>query len=244
MEEKIQEILASVGFTKNEQRVYLDLIRQKKSSALDIAKRTKIHRTNVYDAVHTLQAKGFVEETVESKGRYFIARKPEALVDYLLQKKQEAEEIIPHLRALSRQNSDEEAVTMLQGAFALREELLGLLELQSSINVFGAPKEAPNVFGIGFLAEFHKKRIKCKVVMRHIYNENAQERIAQLNRMPYTRARYLPKKYESVVTTAVCGDMVLLIIFTEPLSIISIKNKKIANAYNNYFDILWKNSLL
>ena len=242
MESRIEETLASIGFTKNEQKLYLDLMHHKKSTALEIAKRTKIHRTNIYDGLRTLLSKGFIEELIEDNKRFFSARKPDVLVDYLTQKKQEVEEILPLLKNMPQNTTTEESVNLSKGNFSLRETILSLLDIGCPISIYGAPKEAPQRLGIGFLESFHKQRIKRKILMRHIYNENARERIAHLNSMPYTEARFLPKKYGSIVTTAICGEMVTFIIFTDPISIISIKNRKIADAYNNYFEILWSNS--
>ena len=89
------------------------------------------------------------------------------------------------------------------------------------------------------LSHFHGKRIPLKIPMKHIYNHNAQERIAYLNTLAFTEARYLPAKFDSQVSTTVCGDEVVLSVWISPPILIRIKDKRIADSYKKYFDLLW-----
>lgn len=55
MEELLSQIL-----TKNEARIYCDLLRNKLSKVTDISKRTKIARNKVYEAIYRMEGKGLV----------------------------------------------------------------------------------------------------------------------------------------------------------------------------------------
>jgi sugar-specific transcriptional regulator TrmB len=223
----------------------VDVVRSGNSSALEIAKRTGIHRTNVYDALRQLEKKGFIVELVEENKRFFTARDPAEMTEYVAQIRREVEAIIPSLKSLAKEKPEEknsESLSISKGTLAIRHALLELLEIGQPIMVSGASKEAIEAFGLPFLAEFHKKRIKKKVVMNHLYHQDEAQRIASLNKMKYTSARYLPRKYDSLVSTAICGDIVLLFILTKPISMIKIKNSKIAETYAKYFDILYKSA--
>ena len=76
--------------------------------------------------------------------------------------------------------------------------------------------------------------------MKHIYNKDAQDRIKYLNQLEYTEARYFPSDYNTTISTLICGNVVLLIFWEDPVSTILIENRAIAEAYKNYFDILWE----
>jgi hypothetical protein len=130
-------------------------------------------------------------------------------------------------------------VSLTRGQFAAREVLNDLLKKNATINVYGASREAVEAFGEGFLEDFHKRRAKKKILMRHIYNIDAIKRIDFLNKLEYTEAKFLSKKYDTHVSTQICDDVVILIIFVNPVSIITIKNKEIADTYNKYFELLW-----
>lgn len=240
MEEQIHPVLESIGLNKNEIKIYLDLIGRENSSALEISKRTKIHRSNTYDAIRKLIEKGFISEVIEERKRLFKAMNPEKIKDYLQQKQQEVDLIVPLLKSVTIEDKGEEEISVVKGTFAIREELKDVLKHKCDINVFGASREAVETFGLGFLKGFHGERMRKKIVMRHIYNEDAMDRVRALNKMKYTEAKFFNKKYNTIASTLICGDTVLMIVFGNPPTAIKIKNKIISEAYSNHFQLLWK----
>ncbi|HJX50803.1 MAG TPA: helix-turn-helix domain-containing protein, partial [Candidatus Nanoarchaeia archaeon] len=225
----------SIGLGKNEAKVYLALLRKEASSVLEISKITKIHRSNIYDSLNNLINHGLVYEVNSDGRKLFYSRPLKSLLDYVKHKEIELEEIINNFEVL---NPIERKVGLSKGKFALKQALMSLLEPGKPIVVYGIPNSAIETIG-PILKEFHKERIKRKIPMRHIYNQNAQERIKQLNKMKYTEAKHLSEKYDSLVSTNLAGDKVILIIWDKELSVIEITDKNIAESYKNYSEILW-----
>ena len=98
--EEIILSLESIGLSKNEVIVYLDLLGVGKSSAGDISKRVDIHRSNVYDTVEKLIKKGIITQTFEENRKVFYPISPKKLLDYFKQKEYDLEtnkEILPRL---------------------------------------------------------------------------------------------------------------------------------------------------
>ncbi len=242
MEEKIISILEKIGFNKNEIKTYIDLIKHKKSTALEIAKRTQIHRSNTYDILRKLLDKGFVKEILEDKRKLYTATDPEKIKFYLKQQMQEFDSLIPYLKGLMTDEDNVENISLIKGLFAIRETLYDLLKLKKTINVYGASQMSVNYLGEGFLKEFHAARIKENIIMRHIYDETVIERVKHLNKLKYTEAKYLPKKYQAVAATIICGNVVFIIVFSSPLSGILIKNKEISETYQIYFELLYRDA--
>ena len=73
-----------------------------------------------------------------------------------------------------------------------------------------------------------------------IYNHDAKERMELLNKMEFTEAKCLPEKFDSNVSTFVCGDEVVLTSWAPPIISTQIINKTLAESYKNYFEILWR----
>ncbi|MBD3247317.1 hypothetical protein GF378_01720 [Candidatus Pacearchaeota archaeon] len=240
MEEKVLKTLESIGLHKNEISVYIDLIKTGSSTAHDISHRTKIHRSNVYDIIDKLIEKGIVMESIENNVKTFYPIKPKNLMNYLKQKEYALKKIIPQIEKMhSMPKSKKRKVIMIEGIKAVRSILDGFLEQEKPIYVYGIPKCALEELG-GFIMDYHKRRIKKKIPMKHIYNKNAQKRIKQLNKMKYTEAGYLPELYNTNITTNICGNKVVLIFWETPISVMVIENQSIADAYQKYFDILWE----
>jgi sugar-specific transcriptional regulator TrmB len=241
MEERIKNLLRSIGLGKNEVAVYMNLAGRKSSSALEITNRTKLHKANTYDALNSLIEKGFVVEISQDKKRSFRALDPKKIVDYLKQKHKEAEEIIPFMRTPTHTQDEGEEVSTSKGLFASRNALSSLLQNQKPIYVFGVSPEISEILGEGFLKEFHKQRTQKKIPMKLIFNNKSKEEILRLNNLLHTEARLSGVSTTSLALTYVCNNTVLHSVLN-PISVIEIRNKEIAEAYRSYFDALWKKS--
>lgn len=90
-----------------------------------------------------------------------------------------------------------------------------------------------------FLENYHRRRCKAKIPMKMIYNSDAKERIKWLNKQCGTESRYLAPEYDSPVSTTICGDEVVMTLYSKSPLTIQIKNAEIAKAYKQYFEVLW-----
>jgi len=236
-----QQVLESLGLSKNESSIYLSLIELGSSRATEIAKHCKVHRTNVYDALRGLIKKGVVAHITKNGTKYYEAADPENLYSILKEKEFALQKIIPELKLSKQMAKKENEVNIYDGIKAIKDLLNHFTEKGVDRCVYGAPANASEKIGKGWLAEYHKKRIKKKVFLRHIYNDEAMERIKHLNTLPYTETRFLPKQFNTPVATEVCGDEVVLMLWDEKEpTAIQIKNSRVAKAYQNYFDFMWK----
>ncbi|MEM4230308.1 MAG: helix-turn-helix domain-containing protein [Candidatus Pacearchaeota archaeon] len=244
MEEQIENGLKSIGLNKSEIDVYLDLLKSGISTALEISRRTKIYRPNTYEALRRLNDKGFVKELMIGERRAFQALEPEKIIDYIKQKEKEIQLIIPRIKAFTKTVSQKESISIARGIFALKDAYLRLLKLNKPIDSYSIPTKAVEIMGEGCIKfkEFHKERIKNKISMRHIYSKNNPKILKKLNKIKYLEARHLARRYDHLVCTTVCGDSVVIAIFSNPISVIEIKNKEIADSYHKYFETLWNNA--
>lgn len=235
-----EEALVNIGLSKNEAITYLTLLKIGNTPAGEIAKISKLHRTNVYDALERLIKKGLVAYIVKINIKYYQATDPKNLITLLKEKELELQKLLPRFNLdyeIASKNLD---VYMTEGKRAIRDILNKLLEYGKPIYVYGIPKDASAQVGLGFMNEYHEKRAKKKIVMYHIYNEDARERIKHLNSLPYTEAGYLPPEYDSPITTFVCGESVVLALITKNSVMIHLHNPALARAYMKYFDLFWK----
>lgn len=233
-----EEVLAGLGFSANEAKVWLALHEIGPATAHEIRKQTKLHRANIYDALERLNRKGLVSHILKEGRRYFEASSPENLLTLVREKELAVQRILPELALARKFARQPNGAAVYEGVKAFQELLRGLLRHGEQIMVYGIPKIAPEYMKY-FIPHFHNERIAKKIVMRHIYNHNAQARIAYLNSLPLTAARWLPSKYDSQVSTVICGDEIILTLWEEPISSVQIRNRTIADSYKRYFELLW-----
>jgi len=234
-----ENVLMDLGLSQNEAKVYLTLLDLGLSTATKISYECKVHRTNVYEALERLIEKGLAKYIIKNKKKCFEASSPTNLMNILKEKQIQLQEIMPHL--LLKENLKQKATkaNMYEGIKSFRLILYGLLKYEKPILVFGIPKDVPEKVS-NFITMFHKERIKRKILMKHIYNHDVKERVDFLNDMPYTQAKRLSEEYDSHVSTLTCYKKVFLIIWhIDPILIVEIEHKELADSYNKYFDIMW-----
>ena len=233
-----EQILSDVGLSMNESKIYISLLELGLSTITEISKKCNIRRTNVYDSIKKLVEKGLASYIQKDKTTYYEANNPRYLHNIIKEKERKLLSILPQLDLKRKLASSKGEANVLEGVTALIQVMYGLLKYKEPILVYGIPKVAPELMSTK-LPHFHKERLKLKMPMKHIYNHNVEERIKFLNKMKYTFARFLPESFDSNVATMICGEEVLLTVWSDEITTIRIKNKVVADSYKNYFSLLW-----
>ena len=103
----LQEKLCQIGFTENESKVYLELLRIGAQPASTVAKYTGLNRTTVYSVLKALSYKGLVSSYTSKKVKYYVAADPNGLIGYVDRKcktfdyyRTELLGLVPQFRAL------------------------------------------------------------------------------------------------------------------------------------------------
>jgi sugar-specific transcriptional regulator TrmB len=79
----LEEKLCQIGFTRNESRVYLELLKIGPQAVSVVAKKSSINRTTAYAILKSLEIKGLVSSYGNGNIRYFVASDPNILVGFL-----------------------------------------------------------------------------------------------------------------------------------------------------------------
>lgn len=232
----IKDALEELNLKKNDIKVYLALLNKKRLSVIEIATESKVHRVSVYTSLKKLMALGLASFVVAHKKRYFLANKPESLMTLAKLKEEKIASVLPQLKVL--QEKSENQAQVFEGLEGIKFIIRDMVEEGQYMRAFGIPKILPELLK-NFLVGFHRDRIAKKIPIDHIYNENARERIIWLNKIKYSRAKYLPKEYSVPVTTLVYGNKTAFWVWSEiPFSVL-IESEKMADTYRKYFELLW-----
>jgi sugar-specific transcriptional regulator TrmB len=236
--DSLSNFLVDLGLGKNEVEIFIDLTKSGTSSVLEISRRTKINRSNIYDTISHLISRGLVYE-IDKEKKMYSARPLADLKIYLQIKNSELNKILQEYQHFERRA--EEKIKLTKGRFAVRRALFSLLETGEDIIAWGIPKEATEIIG-PILSDFHKERIQRGITMRHIYNSDSIERARFISKHKFTEARILPPKYNSKSSTNISGNKVVLIIWEGELTVIEITDESLARPYKEYFNLLYSKS--
>ena len=237
-----ETLLQDIGLSPNEAKVYLAMLQLGRTSTTKIADVAKLHRTNIYDSVKKLVSKGLVSYVRIKGTTLYEAADPSMLMQMIRDKEQRLKEVLPQLSMQKRFAATVGEAHIYEGIPAFVSLLYGFLDQNEPILAFGIPKMAVDLMKTK-LPHFHHERIKRKIVMKHVYNHDAPDRVKILNAMPFTEAKCLPAAFDSNVSTNICGNKVVLTLWTKPMISIEIINQDVANAYRKYFDLIYASAV-
>jgi sugar-specific transcriptional regulator TrmB len=233
-----EEVLCELGLSKNEIATYLKLLELRTATAVEVAKETRLHRPNVYDALNRLVKKGLVSHYTQEKVKYFEVVDPEQLMNLLKAKELKLQQILPELKIMQFEAKPPSKVSIMEGIAGTRKIFMDLITGTKELYVFGAPREIVRIMGTAWMNEWHQERIKRKVMFHHVVNEDYPvERIKLIRKMKYTNIKFLHKKYNAPHLTFV-NDHGIVFVFVNPLISIKIYRPEVAKSFKQYYKML------
>lgn len=234
------KILEELGLTKNEVKVYINLLELGSTPAGPLIKRVGMHRAAVYNLLDLLVDKGLVSYALKSNRKHFSADDPKRLTEYLETKKTLLNEkairlkkLIPELKMKKQIATKEQEGTIFMGKRGIKTILEDVLQQKKEWLVFGAEGKFKELFP-WYFKHHHEKRAKLKIPLKIICNESLRKRI-----LPFAKVRYLPKTYINPATTYVYKNTVAIIIWEPNAQAFVIKSEQVAKSYRNFFEMLW-----
>ncbi len=141
----MENILAKIGLSKNEAKVYLATLGMGATSAKDIAERTKMKRPTTYLALENLIKLGLVSETTQNKKKLFKAEEPEKLQKLTKKMRRqvvaaelELEKLLPELKSIRKKIIESPRTTFYRGLSGVKNIIEEFSESTSSWYFFGS----------------------------------------------------------------------------------------------------------
>jgi HTH-type transcriptional regulator, sugar sensing transcriptional regulator len=239
------KILEKIGLSKNEIKVFIELLKQGVSTTGPIIDNTGIANSRVYHALNSLIKKGFVTFFTKNNVKYFKAEDPELITKDLETKKEKVEKLIPQLKSLRIKDKKEEYTTIYEGFKGFRsafEKLIEVCSHKDEVFVLGFSQQPYAFKSLRiFLKNIDLKRYKKKINLKIILDLNMKKTIGKdREEEPYTEVKYMEKGYFSPAGMNIFKDYVMLLLWEEKPFVFMIKNQKIAESFKQYFELLWK----
>jgi sugar-specific transcriptional regulator TrmB len=245
-DELIIKAFESVGIPKMQTTVYLDLLKNKESTATEVSKRTKMHRANVYDTLTKLKERNLVYLSNKDGKQVFAALSTDLILNEEKDKLENLKSAMNYIKTTYVSGQTPKVYT-LEGLNAVRSILFNLLEKKSDIWIYGLAENENliNVLNDRLMHSFHIERIKKHIELKLLFYKTPNEEIKTLSNLKFTEARLLPKTQQSKIsqiTQIVCGGSVYITLWIHPIYTIVIENDIIAKEYLDFYNILWEYS--
>ncbi len=245
-DESILKTFESIGIPRVQTLIYLDLLKNKESTATQISKRTKMHRSNVYDTLTKLKERNLVYLSNKEGKQVFIALSTDFVVSEQKDKLENLKLEMSYIKTayISGQTPN---VYIIEGLNSMKSILFMLLEKKSDIWIYGLAENENiiNVLNDRLVHSFHLERIKNKIELKLLFYKVPKEEIKALSKIKFTEARLLPKMQQSKnsqITHIVCNNFVYITLWVHPVHTIVIENNAIAKEYLDLYNLLWNSS--
>src|SRR4030042_4611754 len=241
---EILESLKKFGLSEKEARVYLACLELGASLASDISLKSNLPRTLIYDILERLIDLGLISYSIRDSKKYFMASSPKELIRMIKEKEEAIKEILPQLGELEKVHGIKRPrVKIYEGKDGMKTVMNDILRAGvKEFLAYGSSRSSFEVI-LAFMEEWHKERIKRKVIMRILYNntKEAREKVkTRTESLKYVNYKFMPIELESPTATLIYADKVVLQSWTkEPFAVV-IENKDMAENQKRYFEELWK----
>ncbi len=155
------QTLTQLGLNEKTSEVYLSLFRFGPGTASEIALRSKIKRTTVYDCLDELSRNQLLELSFKGKRKIYAALNPNVLKKIPEKQISSINAILPELDALYQSNNHKPKVKYYEGSEGVKHVYDEILDLKpKEYFYFGGVKDMINVTGEAFMENYVKKRIE------------------------------------------------------------------------------------
>lgn len=242
----MEEELKLLGLNNKDIKVFLATLELGESSASEIAKKSKLSRSSIYDILERLEKEGLISYTIKDYKKYFIASDPKTILENLDYKRQRIKDILPKLEQIKNKDKEEILKSEVYTGKNGMKTILNLILKEKEVFVLGASRKTNKVIPF-FLSNWMNERVKRNIRFKVIYNDTPEIRKSIGKAKDYLHTdiswdlKFLSVNYLSEVMTVIFGNKVMLARWKkENPSAILIKDRDIAETYKDYFKKLWK----
>jgi len=232
--------MRGLGFSDNEVKVYIALLKVGKSKAGRIAKECSLDRTSVYNSLKKLLEKGMVASILESSRQVFSPADPSKIIDFFREQEERAKMIVPELEKMKGFTREKENILNFRGFAGIKTVLNDILKSCKNGEeylIMGSERQLSDKmpeFAQIFVARKDKKKLKAKILIRETLRSKVMSK--------YTKVRYLPSNIISPSVTNIYAGKVAIILWSEIPEAIIIDNEATAQTYKSYFEFMWANA--
>ncbi|MBW2996848.1 hypothetical protein KY349_00745, partial [Candidatus Woesearchaeota archaeon] len=242
------ELLEEIGLTKSEIKVYLALLELGSSTTGPIVDKSKASSSKIYEILDKLMQKGLASYIVKAGTKYFEAADPKRILDYMKEKEEklkkqekEIESLLPELelkKKLSEYKSEAKIFKGVKGGETAFKQLLNSMTKDDEWIAFVVSFTNKQYFNT--ITRLHDQRAKKGLKARIIFNEKLKKEAERERGLPHTQIKYVSDEFQTPAIVNVVGNITLLNIMTEDITVFMIESKEVADSFRAQFEKLWR----
>jgi len=234
--------LKQIGLEEKQAKIYLACLELGETSIKEIAKKSGIKRTSIYDIINEMVDSGLINITTRANKKKFVASEPEELKTIIKKREILLDQIMPQLGSINNSGLIKPKVWFYEGAGGLKKVYDDTLEHKDSVIYQWASSDMFDAIESDWIFDYVKRRVKAKIKALCIATDTPEIRdfkskdVAQLREIRIVSKELFPFEIE----LDIYGNRVAMISGKDKIGII-IESKSIASTLKMIFKLCWAN---
>jgi sugar-specific transcriptional regulator TrmB len=171
-----RELLKSVGLTETQGAVYLSALELGEANMQDLARKSGVKRTSIYNFIDELKARGFLVETTKRKRKIYSAADPQQLLEVEKTRLAELERLMPELLAAHNKPKNKPRVRFYENIEGIKEVYADMLKDKKEILAFEDLEHMKAALPKSFYDWFPPERARRGIPFKSILRDSAEAR--------------------------------------------------------------------
>lgn len=241
--EQLKKSLATLGLEEKAAAIYIAVLQVGSSSLADIAKRTRINRTTLYQHLDTLLDRGLISKTPKGKRILYAPENPQKILKNLERSTALFLQQAPQLEQLYKHARHTPSARVYEGLEGIMQVLLEIGSSLQPIDAFFSPEKFFRAIPPKENREFLATIEQNGTILRDLVERDgaAKRFVAEVRRSHGTfhKAKLLPEDFKVSIDMLITGDKVALISF-DHMTALLIENDEIATFQRATHAFFWK----
>lgn len=235
------ETLTQIGMNPRHAKIYLACLELGEATIIDIARKTGIKRTTVYENMDQMEREGFIRVIPQGKRRKFSAIGPEELKGLLKKREDLLEQVMPQLLAMTNTSSIKPKIWTYQGKDMILKAYEDSLNYPGSEILGWASGEVLTLFSMKECESYIKKRVRKKIMITLIMpNDKKTSEFVGNDKYQLRRTKGVSlEEYPFKIEINIYANRIAMFSFKDKMAVI-LESEPIASAMRMIFRMCWK----
>lgn len=232
--------LENIGLSDKEAKVYMACLELGTATVQELAEKSEVKRTSIYNFLSVLIKKGLVSEIKQNDRVFLTAESPNILKDNLKNQEASLNNLLPDLLDLFNKPSNRPAVKYYKGIAGIKKIYLDTLETKQPIYAFTDVDSMIPIMGKWLWDWYPNKRVELGIKFFGIAKDGPLARKAiQRNKQQNREMKIIPDvKFDTEIN--IYGHKVAMISFQRPYTGVIIEDIFINQTHKSIWQSLWE----
>lgn len=245
MQNKKQKLIEVLGFPDKKATVYLAIIELREATATEIAKKSSLKRTTVYNILPELKQEGFIKSTIHNKKHFYYTENLKVIERIAEKKMNGIKELIPLLKTTQNILSVKPKITLYEGSGGMNQlyqDVIDAVTPGDKILTYIGSQNFNEFISDNVLKNYVNQRISKKVLNKIIIGQGPlAEKWKEASVSQLREVKIIKNKTEIFAADMkIYKNKIAMLSYKENFFGVVIESKEISTLCRNMFNLLWE----